>query len=395
MSWEMVRLGDVCETSSGGTPNRSTPKFWMNGSIPWIKSGQLKDNIINESEEFITENGFKNSSAKMFPNGTLLLALYGATAGKLGFLGLDATTNQAICSIIPDSKLVDKKFLYYHLLFKRSTIIADSTGGAQPNISQAYVKDLEIPLPPLPIQKRIAEILDAADALKRKDQELLKKYDELAQAIFIDMFGDPVKNEKGFKVQKLAECLERIQIGPFGTQLHESDYISDGIPIINPMHMGDLKIKPNSKYSISKEKHNQLPQYHLKEGDVILGRRGEMGRCALVTNLEAGFLCGTGSLFITVSKKILNPAFLVYLLSRDSTKRALENAAAGTTMSNLNKSIINEFEIIIPSIKEQKKFMDSIIINQLNIEIINRSINTSEMFFQSLIQKAFNGELAN
>ncbi len=101
MSWEIVKLGEIAETSSGGTPNRSVQKYWVDGSIPWIKSGQLKDCIIEDAEEFITDEGLKNSSAKFFEKGTLLLALYGATAGKLGFLGLDATTNQAICSIIP------------------------------------------------------------------------------------------------------------------------------------------------------------------------------------------------------------------------------------------------------------------------------------------------------
>src|SRR5665213_594269 len=101
MSWEKVKLGDVAETSSGGTPSRSKNEYWSNGNIPWIKSGQLKDCVINEAEEFITNVALKNSSAKLYNEGTLLLALYGATAGKLGFLGINAATNQAICSIIP------------------------------------------------------------------------------------------------------------------------------------------------------------------------------------------------------------------------------------------------------------------------------------------------------
>jgi type I restriction enzyme S subunit len=251
----------------------------------------------------------------------------------------------------------------------------------------------QIPLPPLPIQKRIAEILDAADALKRKDQELLKKYDELAQAIFIDMFGDPVKNEKGYNLIRLGDCLENIQIGPFGTQLHESDYIKNGIPIINPMHIGDLKIKPNYNYSISEEKYLELPQYHLKENDIILGRRGEMGRCAIVTKEQGKCLCGTGSLYLTVNIEFLDPLFLVYVLSRKSTKIALENVSAGTTMANLNKSIIGDFKIILPNIQMQRDFVRAVKLSEDSIEFTIGLVSKSNSLFQTLIQKAFKGEL--
>ena len=207
------------------------------------------------------------------------------------------------------------------------------------------------------------------------------------------MFGDPVKNEKGWEVKKLGDCIINIQIGPFGTQLHESDYIQDGIPLINPMHIGDLKIKPNNKYSISGLKHSELPQYHLKKDDVIMARRGEMGRCAIVSEKERGFMCGTGSLFITVNKEILDPLFLVYLISRDSTKKALENVAAGTTMANLNKNIINDFKIILPDINKQRDFVKSIEISEDSIAFTSRLINKSESIFNSLIQQAFKGEL--
>jgi len=393
MNWETVKLGEIAETSSGGTPNRSIEKYWVGGSIPWIKSGQLKDCIIDGAEEYISEEGLQNSSAKFFKKGTLLLALYGATAGKLGFLGLDATTNQAICAIVPKYGNLNTKYLYYYLLTKRNEIIIDSAGGAQPNISQNYVQQIKIPLPPLPIQRRIAEILDAADALRRKDQELLQKYDELAQAIFIDMFGDPVKNEKGFKFVMLGDCLDNIQIGPFGTQLHESDYIKNGIPVINPMHIGDLKIKPNYNYSISEEKYYELPQYHLKENDIILGRRGEMGRCAIVTKNQGKCLCGTGSLYLTVKNELLDPLFLVYVLSRKSTKIALENVSAGTTMANLNKSIINDFKIILPNIEKQRDFVKAVKLSEESIEHTMGLIDKSAIIFNSLLQKAFKGEL--
>jgi type I restriction enzyme, S subunit len=155
--WKTVRLGDVAKTSSGGTPNRGTEDFY-GGDIPWVKSGELGDSTVYEAKETITEIGLKNSSAKLFPKGTLCIALYGATIGKLGVLGVDAATNQAVCGIfLPDD--IDTQFVYYFLASKRRDLVEMGKGGAQPNISQGIIRDIELPFPPLDEQRRIvAEI---------------------------------------------------------------------------------------------------------------------------------------------------------------------------------------------------------------------------------------------
>lgn len=157
-NWVWCRLGEIAESTSGGTPDRSNPKYW-NGNISWLKSGELTDGHIDkQSEEKITDEGFKNSSAKLFPQGTLLIALYGATAGKLGVLNFESTTNQAVCGFFENQFYVTQ-YLFYYLWAFRSKIIEDSWGQAQPNISQTYLKNFPFALPPLSEQKRIvAEI---------------------------------------------------------------------------------------------------------------------------------------------------------------------------------------------------------------------------------------------
>lgn len=158
-NWVWCRLGEIAESTSGGTPDRSNPKYWK-GDISWLKSGELTDGlIVNESEEKITEEGFKNSSAKLFPQGTLLIALYGATAGKLGVLNFESTTNQAVCGFFENQFYVTK-YLFYYLWAFRSKIIEDSWGQAQPNISQTYLKNFPFALPPLSEQKRIVAELE-------------------------------------------------------------------------------------------------------------------------------------------------------------------------------------------------------------------------------------------
>ncbi len=162
--WEVVRLGEISKIESGGTPNRKEASYWIGGTIPWIKSGELNDSIILSSEEFITKSGLENSSAKIFPKNTLLIALYGATVGKTGLLGISAATNQAIAALLPKQEnRFDPRFLQYMIIYLRGKLISTSSGGAQSNIYLYVLKSFKLPLPPLPEQRRIAEILGAVD----------------------------------------------------------------------------------------------------------------------------------------------------------------------------------------------------------------------------------------
>ena len=179
--WKWARLGEVCKTTSGGTPSRKNLEYFT-GDIPWVKSGELPDGTVTRVEERITELAIENSSAKLFPAGTLLIALYGATVGKLGILRENSATNQAVCAIFPSEPL-HTKYLFWYLRFVRSNLVAQAVGGAQPNISQGILRELLVPIAPLDQQKRIvAEIekqfsrLDEGiDNLKRV-QANLKRY---------------------------------------------------------------------------------------------------------------------------------------------------------------------------------------------------------------------------
>lgn len=161
-NWEVVRLGDLAQTTSGGTPSRKNLDYF-GGNIPWVKSGELNDSIIRGAEEYITDEGLKNSSAKIFPLGTLLIAMYGATVGKTGILGIQATTNQAICAIFPKDNAFLPEFLMHCLIFRRGDLLKERYGGAQPNISQTLIRSFPVCRPPLSEQHQIACMLSAAD----------------------------------------------------------------------------------------------------------------------------------------------------------------------------------------------------------------------------------------
>ncbi|MBC8458546.1 MAG: restriction endonuclease subunit S, partial [Deltaproteobacteria bacterium] len=179
--WEWTTIGAICETASGGTPSRNKSEYY-DGEIPWLKSGELNDSFIFSTQESITELGLRNSSAKVFKSGDILIALYGATVGKLGILGKPVSTNQAICAIRTPS-ILGNKYLFWFLKYKRNTLLKKRIGGAQPNISQQIIRNTELPLPPFPEQHRIiAKIeelftkLDAGVEALKLVQAQLKRY---------------------------------------------------------------------------------------------------------------------------------------------------------------------------------------------------------------------------
>jgi type I restriction enzyme S subunit len=194
--WQTAPLEELCKTASGGTPSRNYAAYF-GGNIPWVKSGELRDGLVTKTEEHITSLGLENSSAKMLPVGTLMIALYGATVGKLGILGMEAATNQAVCALFPGKELFPK-FVFYFLLAQRENLIEKRTGGAQPNISQEVVRALPIAFPDVPEQKRIAGILERADRLRRVRRSAVEMAETILAATFLGLFGDPVVNSKGW-----------------------------------------------------------------------------------------------------------------------------------------------------------------------------------------------------
>ncbi|GHN02285.1 hypothetical protein WSM22_37740 [Cytophagales bacterium WSM2-2] len=190
IQWALSRLGDIVETTSGGTPSRNNPSYYS-GKIPWVKSGELKFNTIINTEEKVTKEAIENSSAKLFPKGTLLVALYGANVGKLAFLGIEAATNQAIAGIFEDP-FYELNFLYYYLLFRRTDLLNQSTGGAQPNISQTILNSLPIPLCTIEEQKEIVQQIDKLFSLnaemEKTIEENLLKSNSLKQGLLQKAF---------------------------------------------------------------------------------------------------------------------------------------------------------------------------------------------------------------
>ncbi len=187
--WREVAIEDLCaRVTSGGTPSRKRADFYTLDGIPWVKSQELLESRIVRTEEHITEAGLKGSSAKLLPADTVLMAMYGANVGQLGWLGIEATVNQAICAMVTDPKVTDARFLYYALACARSGLIAKAHGAAQQNLSQQLIRPFALRVPELSTQRLIGGVLRSIDDLIENNRRRVEILEEMARAIYREWF---------------------------------------------------------------------------------------------------------------------------------------------------------------------------------------------------------------
>jgi type I restriction enzyme S subunit len=385
MRWREVRLGEILKVTSGGTPNRKNPEYFNGGMIPWIKTGDLKERLITKPSEYITELGLEKSSAKLFPPKTVLLAMYGATIGACSILGIEASTNQACAALLP-SKDCDETFLYYFLKSIKTDLIEKGVGGAQPNISGGIIKDTLIPLPPLEEQKKIAAILDAADALRQKDKALIAKYEELTQSLFLDMFGDPVTNRKNLPKIKLGE-LGKWQSG--GTPSRKKpDYFEGNIPWLSSGELEKMYTK-DSKEHVSELALKETSARLVEQGSLLLGM---YDTAALKSTISAAPLsCNQAIAFAKLNSSMVNTNYVYFIIQLG--KEHYRKLQRGVRQKNLNLSLVKNIEILYPPISLQNQFSECLLKIEKQKQQAQQSFQKSEELFNSLLQRAFKGEL--
>ena len=384
--WEYKKLGEVCEVVTGTTPKTNIPEYWGKGHY-WVTPAELNDTTvyIDKTERQITDEALSKTKLRLLPVGTVLLSSR-APIGKVAIANAEMYCNQGFKNCIC-SEAIYNKYLFYFLRLKKDYLNSLGRGATFKEISKSIVKSIKIPLPPLSTQLAIVSELDKINELIRLKKEQLKDFDNLAQSLFYEMFGDPVENEKGWEVKKIGD-LALVKTGPFGSMLHKEDYICDGIPLVNPVHMKDFKIVPDLDFTISKEKASELKNYLLKSNDVLFARRGDIGRCAIVSEAEQGFICGTGSLFVRFSEEI-ESIFIMYIIRCDSFSKHLISKAKGATMLNINSNTIADLRIPLPPLSLQQLFAQRIEQIEREKSEVQKSIQDLETLLASRMQYWF------
>mgnify|MGYP001605702681 CR=1 FL=1 len=365
-----IELGDTkyFNMASGGTPNRQD-KSYYGGEILWLKSGELKENEIYSSEEKITKDGLANSSAKIFPTNTILIAMYGATVGRLAILKVEAATNQAVCGITVNDKLVDFKYLFFFLQVIKDRLVKESHGGAQPNISQTILKRVKVPLPPIQIQKQIVSILERAEKLKEKRKQTNEEINKIIQSIFYEMFGDPIINNKSWQTKK-GKGLFKFSSGSFNPKINLSNSFEF------PTYGG------NGINGFSKD-------YLIDFSTIVIGRVGAYCGSIHKTPLKAWVT--DNAIYIKEFKNKINLDYIYFLFKYLNINRFSQTVG----QPKITQKPLEELDYMVPPIELQNKF-SSIVekIESLKQKQL-KSTQDVNMLFLALIQKAFNGELVN
>ena len=398
MSWKKVMIPDVLFFQEG--PGVRNTQFTSSG-VKLLNVGNINNGVLDldATKIYISEKeAFGKYSHFLVEDGDLLIASSGIvvdnfhnkiTWAKAEDLPLCMNTSTIRFSSL-DSGVLDIRYFSY---FLKTRFFSDQlrkliTGSAQLNFGPSHLKQISLPLPPLPIQKRIAEILDAADALRRKDQELLRKYDELAQAIFIDMFGDPVKNEKGWEVKKLKE-FGKVQTGNTPPR-EEKRFYGSFIEWIKTDNILLEKLNPLQATEYLSEEGLKKGRY-VDSGSVLVtciaGSSKSIGNVVL-TNRRVSFNQQINSL---TPKSSYNKLF-IYALFRYSKSIIQDNTTQGMKRI-ITKSTFENLKFISPPIELQNEFEQKYKVLLKLIDSINFQQKSSENLFDSLLQQAFKGEL--
>ena len=387
--WVWTTLGNIGIWQSGGTPSRSN-KSYYGGNIPWLKTGDLNDGVITSIPESITEEAVASSSAKINPEGSILIAMYGATIGKLGILTFPATTNQACCACI-EYFAITQYYLFYFLLSQRDMFISKGGGGAQPNISKEIIVNTAIPLPPLAEQERIVTeikswfaLIDEIGNSQTNLQTLIKKTkskildlaihgklvpqdpnDEPASELLkrINPNFTPCDNgqygKRPFEIPN-SWCWSRLgdinNIARGGSPRPIKDYLTDDKNGINWIKIGDTtregKYIDSVKEKIRPEGMKKSRFVH--KGDFLLTNSMSFGR-PYILNVDG--CIHDGWLVISPIGEVYTSDFLYHLLSSSFAFEQFTNVASGGVVTNLNSDKVADTIFPVPPLAEQQRIV--------------------------------------
>lgn len=447
--WILVSLGDVAVWGSGGTPSRKISAFY-DGNIPWVKTGDLGPKVLMKASEYITVAAVENSSAKLFPKGSVALAMYGATIGKTSILGIDATTNQACAVGQPVTDITTSEFLYYLLRNEKDNFIAKGKGGAQPNISQTLIKEHQVAIPSLAEQKQIAakldDLLSQVDTLKTRLNAIPSILKRFRQSVLAAAVSGRLTEEwrKCNETNDIAELVEKVNkkkkgklkvrlkkgwdnelilydlprnwawtlnhklaidestaicAGPFGTIFKAKDFREEGVPIIFLRHVKEDGFNQNKQNYMDRavwEEYHQ--EYSVHGGELLVTKLGAPPgeSCIYPTGLGTAMVT-PDVLKMNVDSRVTETKYLMHFFNSPLTKDIIKELAFGATRLRIDIAMFKGFPIPLPPREEQSEIIRRVehlfTFSESVEQKAQAALDKVNNLTQSILSKAFRGEL--
>lgn len=416
IDWQVKHIGEMTDVSAGGTPATNNPDYWNPAEVPWMSSGEVHQRRIRSTEKKISILGLQNSSAKVFPEKSVVMALagQGKTRGCVAVLESEVATNQSLAAIYPSNQF-EADFLFHNLDWRYMELRSLSSGeGGRGGLNLSIIKSIPVGMPPLREQQKIAKILTSVDEKLDVIARQIEAIEQLKQGLMQTLFSRGVGTQdangrwephKKFKDSEFGKvpvdwvsttlgsvCNGALQTGPFGSQLHADEYQDEGIPVLMPKDLIDCRAALSTAARISPARAKELAKHKLIAGDLLFSRRGDVARFALIDEQSAGALCGTGCLKARPSS-MHSSAYIAHLLQLEAVRTWLEQNAVGQTMPNMNTATLSSLPLVMPaSRREQEEIAD--ILNSVDAKI--GALLTKQLLNQALkrglMQKLLTGE---
>ena len=384
----MAKLGDICEIVSGTTPKTGVSEFW-DGDINWITPAELHDDttIIYNSQRKITEKAVQSGGLRPFPAGTVILSSR-APIGKVAIAGVEMYCNQGFKNLICSERIYNK-YLFWFLKSKTDYLNSLGRGATFKEISKSIVADIDIPLPARETQQFISILLDKVSDLIALRKQQLDKLDELVKARFMELFGDPETNTKGWPMSNMCNLCS---VGS-SKRIYQSEQSSAGIPfwrvsdltnLINTGVATENLYIPEKRYAELRAQ-GQVPV----EGDILVTSRGTLGQCYIVKATDKFYFQDGMISWLSEYADGITPLYIAHLFSMPGFRKQIDSMQAGSTVAYLSIAMIKKLMVMIPDAETQKQF--AVFVEQIDQcrLTIQRGLDKLEIMKKALMQKYF------
>jgi len=406
-SWKVVKVSSICKTQAGGTPSTFKEEYW-NGDIPWINSGALKNVIIKTPSKFITKLGLDNSSTKLWPKNTVVIALTGATTGMVGLLYFNCSANQSVVGILPNEKF-DSFYLFYNLVYSRERVLGFCSGAAQPHINKGIVDDFITLLPSITEQKKISYILLTIQEAKEKTENVINSLKELKKSIMKHLFTyGPVSLEKAEKVKLKETEIGMVPEGWNIIPLKEITYFKNGInfeaeqkgdkgiltiDVLN-MYGPEISVHLHKLYRVNKE---IKKDYLLQDNDILFVRsslkREGVGWTTLFKKInEPVTYCGF-LIRARLNNENFDAEYLTNYLRTNIARSNLVSSSGKVAITNINQGMLGNIEVPKPNKDIQLQISLILSIMDLKIRAEENKKRTLEELFKSMLHNLMTAKI--
>lgn len=408
MRWQAKRLDQLGSVARGRSRHRPRDAAHLyGGAHPFIQTGDIKHAGLYVTGYHQTYSDAGLEQSKLWPAGTLCITI-AANIADTAILGIDACFPDSVIGFLAAPTLADARFVKYLFdanLKRRAQQF--SQGATQDNLSQEKLLSLEFNVPPVAEQRRVADVLSAYDDLIENNRRRMALLEESARLLYLEWFvhlrfpghkhtrivdGVP----EGWEHRTLESVCSRddgIQTGPFGSQLHQSDYSQDGVPVVMPKDLVGFRISGASIARIPEELADKLGRHRMQPGDTVYGRRGDIGRRAYIGKRQSGWFCGTGCLRLRPDPAAINPLYLFDTLGAPETAGIIVNRAKGSTMPNLSAGALKSVPLLVAPRKLQDSYAELVEGPRDMVEVLDDQNQKLRAARDLLLPRLMSGEI--